>query len=122
MSLYPFKFAVGDQFTFENRHGSVTLEVVSDLMKVGSLRFADCPKDCHVTFDQMEEIALITDQVRLQSVSNWRSVNGPCAWILHATTGEAAWVKLVKLDYTTKAPAKDQIETDLRGGRNRVLV
>lgn len=120
MKLYPSPFTIGDQFTFSNKHGSVTLEAVAESQPVKAFRRSDAPPECLLTWDEIEQIALITDQVRLQPLVGPDLVNKAQAFIRHDTTSSAGWVKVVELNYTGKLSAQDQIEADMRGGRNRL--
>ena len=120
MKLYPAPFAPGDRFTFSNRHGSCTLEAVSPPQPVRGLRIKDAPPACRMTWDRMEQIALITDQVRLQPVIAHTLKGKGSAFVRHASPSEAGWVRVVSLKYCTPTPARDQIAADMNAGRNRV--
>lgn len=122
MKNYPAPFAIGDQFRFVNRHGDVTLEAVTDAQPIREIRLADAPKICLISWGDLEKIALITDQVRLQPVCGPSLKGRNSAFIRHATTDTAGWVRVVKLTYATRTPAKDQIAADLAAGRNRIAV
>lgn len=120
--IYPSPFSVGDRFDFSNRHGSVILEAVTLPQPVSEIYFKDAPDECRMTWDEMEQIVLITDQVRLQPVAKMQLGPQNAAFVRHATCSTAGWVKIVELKYLSKIPAKDQIQADLDGGRNRILL
>lgn len=121
--LYPSPFVKGDRFTFENKHGRCVLEAVEDPRPVRSILLAQCPLEDRMTWDELEQIALITDQVRLQPLlGGFSRADGKCAFVRHATTSTAAFVKVVELSYVNKTPAHEQIARDLAGGRNSHLL
>lgn len=116
---YPSPFVAGDVFTLSNRHGSCELVAASDPRPVRGMRLEDAPAECIVSMVEVEQVALITDQVRLQPVIGSTT---RCALIRHDTTSTAAFVRVRALNYTTEQPAQDQIEADMRAGRNRIYV
>ena len=122
MKLYPSPFSIGDRFEFSNKHGNVTLEAVAASQPVKAFRREDAPPECLLTWDEIEQIALITDQVRLQPLLGPDMVNKANAFIRHDTTSSAGWVKVVTLNYTGKKSAQDQIEADMNGGRNHITL
>lgn len=127
MKLYPCPFNVGDRRTFKNKHGEVTLEVVSPAAPVSTFYRKDAPEECLIDFDTAEQIELITDGVRLAAVFDWVGMietgkDSKGAYVLHDTTKTCGWVKVVSLNYTNPVPAKDQIAQDMDNGRNRVHV
>ncbi len=122
MKNYPSPFAPGDRFTFSNKHGSCVLEAVTAPQPVRGVRLVDVPPTCLITWDKMEQIALITDQVMLQPVCGRDLKTKCCAFIRHATTDTAGWVRVVSLKYLTPTPARKQIAADMDAGRNRVPV
>ncbi len=121
MKRYPSPFSAGDKFTFENKHGNVTLEAVTAPRPIAGRYIKDAPPECLISWDTMEQIALITDQVRLQPFIG-DSLEAPCAFVRHSSPSEVGWVKVITLEYTTKAPAHEQIEEDMNAGRNRLFV
>lgn len=122
--LYPCPFNVGDRRSFANKHGTCTLEVVSAASPVSDKYSHNAPAECLIDFDTIEQIGLITDQVRLQPVGDWVGIctnkaKPEGAFVLHDTTKTCGWVKVVELKYTNPVPAKDQIDADMRGARGR---
>lgn len=132
MNLYPSPFKAGDRFTFENQHGRCVLEALTDPQPIRGLDVVThLPKEHWITFDQIEQIALITDQVRLQPFVPWMDLKklgldfntDPIGgYLRHATGSTCACCKVIELAYTNKTSAKDQIADDLFHGRNRLPV
>ena len=122
MRLYPSPFQPGDRFAFANKHGSVTLEAIEAPRPVREIYLKDLPDEYRITWDDIEKIALITDQVRLQVVPGRDLKTKCCGVIRHDTTHTAAWCKVVELNYVTETPAREQIRHDLDHGRNALYV
>lgn len=118
MRLYPSPFQTGDRFTYENKHGRVTLEALGEPRSVREIFLKDLPEVHQLTWDDLEKIALITDQERLQLIPG-RNLRSPCCGVVrHATGSTAAFCRVVELQYTNPTPAKEQIQYDLAAGRN----
>lgn len=115
--LYPSPFSAGERFHFENKHGQVILEAVTQPQAISSIRLINAPKECLMSWDEMGQIALITDQERLQPVCGF-PLRKRVAFIRHETASSAGWVKVVQLNYICNISAKEQIERDLQAGRN----
>ncbi len=122
MKRYPSPFIIGDRFHFTNKHGTVTLEAVTESQPVNTIYLKDAPTSCRISWDELEQIALITDQVRLQPVCGDNLKARCSAFIRHDTTSTAGWVKVVELKYNTDRLARDVIASDLASGRNRILI
>lgn len=123
MKQYPSPFKIGDQFTFENKFGKVVLEAIEEPRPVSSIFVKQVPIEHRLTWNEVEQIALISDQIRLQPLllSN-DLVEKSCGFIRHATTSTAGICKVVSLTYTGEMSAKHQINDDMNRGRNRILV
>ena len=118
-TLYPSPFQAGDRFSFKNKHGSVTLEALNAPRPVREIYLRDLPNEHRITWDDIEKIALITDQVRIQLIPGRDLKSASCGVIRHDTTHSAAFCRVVELSYTTATPAREQIQYDLDHGRNR---
>lgn len=122
MKLYPSLFKAGDRFSFKNRHGEVVLEAIENPRPVNQIRRSQIPKELGISFDEVEQIALITDQVRLQPLIDLNKNNKTNGFIRHSSACEAAICKVVSLSYSNPIPAKYQIQEDMNAGRNLALV
>ena len=116
MKQYPSPFKIGDQFTFENKFGKV--EAIEEPRPVSSIFVKQVPIEHRLTWNEVEQIALISDQIRLQPLLGL--VEKSCGVIRHATTSTAGICKAVSLTYTGEMSAKHQINQDMIHGRNRV--
>ena len=117
--LYPSPFQSGDRFAFKNKHGGLVLEAIEAPRPVREIYLKDLPAEHQVTWDDIEKIALITDQVRIQLILGRDLKSACCGVVRHDTTHSAAFCRVVELDYVTATPARDQIQHDLDHGRNR---
>ena len=107
---------------FENKFGKVVLEAIEEPRPVSSIFVKQVPIEHRLTWNEVEQIALISDQIRLQPLLSNDLGKKSCGVIRHATTSTAGICKVVSLTYTGEMSAKHQINQDMIRGRNRVLV
>ena len=53
-------------FTYKNKYGSVMLEVMGEYQHVSKFHAEDVPENCFISMDEAEQIALITDNLKIQ--------------------------------------------------------
>jgi hypothetical protein len=92
---------------YHNRYGNLTLDLVTDFQSVRNFSFAMVPQDCVITIDQAEQIALITDNRRLQ-VCFCPDDLRKCYVIVHNSASTAALAKVSCLNFiSTVNPASE---------------
>lgn len=94
---------------FKNKYGSLTLEVVSDFVKVKDLGLVkDLPEDQKFSMETAEQIALITDNRGIQIVFD--STNIKIASVaVHDSVSTAAWAKIKHIDFDEKIDATEEL-------------
>lgn len=88
---------------YENKYGTVELETVTDFIPVSRVNGDMCPEP--LTLETLEKVALITDNIHIQSCLTKDLKRGYC--IFHAASNIAAVCKVVHLDYKGMEPSQE---------------
>lgn len=100
---------------FKNKYGSLILEVVSDFVKVKDLgRVKDLPKDQIFPIEIAEQIALITENRKIQIVFDSTNIR-MASVAVHDSVSTAAWAKIKHINFDKKFDATEELRISPSG-------
>lgn len=89
-----------NKFYFRNKYGSVTLVRVSDVLPVSNIRWYDVPSECHVSYNDVTKIILITENKHIQPGFEVPLKNdGLWYFMVHVSCSEVVLAKPIDLVY-----------------------
>lgn len=83
---------------YQNSHGKLALETVTEFVNVNTLRVRDFPETCLFDLETAEKLALITRNKHIQICMDPETRR--VGVIYHSAPDKAAICKIVNLDYT----------------------
>ena len=102
---------------FNNKFGSLTLELVTRDKLISTISSKDVPENCFIDIDTAEQIALITGNHHVQlsfeylENPNGRDTIGRPYIIANETTSVGCIARILEIEYTGDIPAHEELET-----------
>ena len=101
--MYSDKYEIGQSINYSNEFGTLALLIVAALRPVSGFRLADVDDKYTFALETAEQIALITDNRRLQLVC----AGGRCGVVVHASPNEIHLASVAAINYTGGNPAQE---------------
>ena len=96
---------------FNNKYGSAELEVVGEYVPVCGLHSRDVPAEFKFSLDTAEQLALITENRRIQIIFEYPSMKRAFL-IVHKSASIAAVARIVNLDFFSGVDAAKVLKED----------
>lgn len=90
------------RYTIKNKYGELAYSEVSEYMPISQISWEKVPEDCFTNLDDLEKIALITENKEIQPCVSMVGGALLCYFLRHSSSSIAAICKLELMNFSSK--------------------